>query len=1245
MSRTDSGDSDASYAEFAGNVIWPRSAAELTDTTRCPACRALLRSPLCSTCGLDLRHPASALLLNASTDAAASLDRRRELIGRIRFDVAEAQMAARRVTPPVAAPAAPPAVTAPAAPAPTAVAAPAPAPTVIPAPAPAPAHQPPVAAPQSTAPPRSTAAWPPAAPAATPATVPAPSRAGFPPPLPPAAAASVPGAPKRSSVQVLLLLVGVTLVSVAAIFFLTVTWIFAGLEVRSAIIAATTIAALITAGVLRRKRLVATAEGIGVLAVVLVLLDAWALRQNDLFGLGSADWPTYWGATLVACTALFLLWHTLSGLRVASVAGFAAAAPGLGLLAAGLASGQDEPLRLFVGFLGAAVGALVHPLTLPRPGSGPTASISSDPAPDATSENSATPRIPGPWMPRVAKISAVTDAADPLPTAANAARHFWPSADHVPERVTVLSLGGLALVLATLTSAFVSPDSTVAPFLTLGTVTVTAVLHLLLVLRRADTGTAYAGFAYFSAGLAALTVTAIVPLVAYRAGDLTLMVTVPLLVATLVPLGAEFLARRRSAGPARTALIVGGGTAAFSAAILALVVVSFAALPLLVSLARGIAGEAALPPVQATSAWAIGTLATVGLLLGLAWQIGGILPARRRVLAWLFLAIAVLAVPFSGAVLPVTLIYVLLGLLSLGALLLERRGRVSLGRFRVVVRAFLVVTIGLGYVISWQSSTTWWIGSVAAITVLLGSRLLLARSATSPAPPAATTITGTPAAPAATTRGLLLAGAIVLILIAAVALPDMLTRGEERSISGVLVDGARALTLATAALHLLNALPMRLFTRPDRHWAFFTLLAPTVVAFALPIAAIAEDLSAAELAPLLQAGPAAGIVHAAVLLAALLLWLLLRGNRETGAAATTGRREILAVPRMIAAFGVAPVLLQLLWSATRALTTTTTTTDAPFLLVPAAALFGCGLALTLGVLSGRNRDRIGLESGALLILVPGTVLALGVAHPLGWLMLLLAGVAALLTAIAPDGLFGSLSPRRHLGWVALALGIAGLWLGLARAGTQAPEPFVLPVAGMLLLLAVLIRRFGRAPRATAASPVAALLTLAGLLVAIAPLALAATTGSPLRAVLVASVSAVLLLGAGVLSWAPPRSAYLAAAAAAGATGLVLSSIVQGTTVLGDPGVPDARLEAWLLPLATVVAGSFLLARQTDAATRRSRRLAAIALLVLALTLLTIAEISTFAGAGNAVDVVTGVRASVLVLALSLTHVLALWRPR
>ena len=52
MTRTDSNET---YSEFAGPVVWPRGAAELTDTTRCPACHALLRSSVCSTCGLDLR--------------------------------------------------------------------------------------------------------------------------------------------------------------------------------------------------------------------------------------------------------------------------------------------------------------------------------------------------------------------------------------------------------------------------------------------------------------------------------------------------------------------------------------------------------------------------------------------------------------------------------------------------------------------------------------------------------------------------------------------------------------------------------------------------------------------------------------------------------------------------------------------------------------------------------------------------------------------------------------------------------------------------------------------------------------------------------------------------------------------------------------------------------------------------------------------------------------------------------------
>jgi hypothetical protein len=277
----------------------------------------------------------------------------------------------------------------------------------------------------------------------------------------PAAPAAGPAAPRRSSVQILLLLVGVILVAVAAIFFLTVAWILAGLEVRSLIIALITLSALATAAVLRRGRLVVTAEGIGALAVVLVLLDAWSLRQNDLFGLASTDAPTYWGVTLVACTVIFLGWHTLSGLGVASVAGFAAAAPGLGLLSAGLAAAQDDATRYFLGFLGAFGGALIHRFTQPRPGPA-SATATVPPAGPADrssalpplSEKSATRRIPWLGMWRVAKISDRTvpvgeaggrdarTAAGAAPTPPSAHRP-WPPIDRVPERLTVLVLGAL----------------------------------------------------------------------------------------------------------------------------------------------------------------------------------------------------------------------------------------------------------------------------------------------------------------------------------------------------------------------------------------------------------------------------------------------------------------------------------------------------------------------------------------------------------------------------------------------------------------------------------------------------------------------------------------------------------------------------------------------------------------------------------------------------------------------------------
>src|SRR5690606_19554873 len=92
------------------------------------------------------------------------------------------------------------------------------------------------------------------------------------------------------------------------------------------------------------------------------------------------------------------------------------------------------------------------------------------------------------------------------------------------------------------------------------------------------------------------------------------------------------------------------------------------------------------------------------------------------------------------------------------------------------------------------------------------------------------------------------------------------------------------------------------------------------------------------------------------------------------------------------------------------------------------------------------------------VAVPALVRTVAIDHEATWLVLVLLGLAALFLAISHDGLFGSESPRKHLGWVALALATAGLWWRLAGDEVTALEPFVLPLAGALLLVALLVWR-------------------------------------------------------------------------------------------------------------------------------------------------------------------------------------------
>src|SRR5690606_20426295 len=100
--------------------------------------------------------------------------------------------------------------------------------------------------------------------------------------------------------------------------------------------------------------------GLAVFAMVLVYLDAYALRAIDFFGLHSAAGAVYWGATLTLTAVGFVLWHRLSNVRVASVVGWATLAPGTGMVAMGLGYGLESGLCVFTAFGLAALTGLAH---------------------------------------------------------------------------------------------------------------------------------------------------------------------------------------------------------------------------------------------------------------------------------------------------------------------------------------------------------------------------------------------------------------------------------------------------------------------------------------------------------------------------------------------------------------------------------------------------------------------------------------------------------------------------------------------------------------------------------------------------------------------------------------------------------------------------------------------------------------------------------------------------------------------
>jgi len=986
------------YLPHAGYVQFPRGPQDFSPTV-CPACFTPRTAAVCPTCHLDLAHPSVAQLDAASAEASAALDRRLELIGRIRFETAQ--------------PVAP-------------VAAPAP-------PAPAPA-------------------------AAAPTTVSAPVAA---PPAPPR---------RHLGVQVILLIVGVSLLAVGAVFFLVYAFITFGLVWRSIIIGAVTIAAFVGATLLRRRRLAATAEAIAALAVVFVYLDAFAIRANDLFGAEDADGLVYWGAALVVSSAGFALWHRLSGLRLPDIVAAAAFAPGLALLVGGLTDGLDDGVRVFAALLALGAGTLVHPLL----------------------------------------------------------------GAYRVERIVLLALGLLGLVTASFAALFVRLDIDWAPLVTYGLVVVVAGAHVAVLLRQGARPVLPVVFAAFGGVVAASGMFA----VGARIGEP--VTAVPVVAAAVVALVLESVARRTHA-PAAVA-------AAWSAAGVAGVAVAVVGGTKLVA-SIGVAARGAQrwslrggEPLEVTTTEVVASAALLAVLViaAVAWLVGGTLAARRLALGSGLLGILVLSVPLLPQLWLAVLAWLVLGAVAVVLLVV---GRSWARGARIALLATGAVSLALAYSASWASIDTWWFGSVGTVALVV-----VARGATALIP----------------VRAALLGLATVLGL---VAIGSEAWHTNER-----FQEGARAGLEATHGVLLLAVvlLGLALLLARALSAAETRVLAWTSYGTALVKAAMSWLL--ADGAPgLVLPDYGASAVLAGLLVLALLAWALVP---RTG----------FAPERLVASATLAPAVAWLLASLAHLVSLTAD-------LAPVVAALAVA-AVSLAVAGPRAARDIGVG----IVVVPALVAAMLRADALTWLVLLLAAVAVLLTAVSRDGLFASASPRRHLGWAALGLGFLSLAWTLADRGVTDLEPYVLPLAGALLLVAA------GAWRARRDSPVPPYLVLGALLVALVPLGAVSGTGSIVRPLVVAGASAALLLVGSVLR----GSRYLDALAAAGAVGVLVVGLARPFALAIAGTADDVSLDAWVAGTALVV---LLAAVAQSRSGGRARGIAAVAAVAATLVLCAVVELA------------------------------------
>ena len=602
--------SPTSFSRFAGVARFPRSARDLTSTEQCPACFTTLTAVVCSNCSLDLTSARAVELARVSQSAAALLDTRVELIGRIRFETDEARRAeARRAD--------------------------------------------------------ATGVEPAMVSVAVPLTASAPPA----PPTPPAEPRATPAAaPRRSSVQVALLVVGVSLVSIAATFFLVYAFINYGIVWRSVIIGAVTVAAFVVASLLRRRGLASTAEGIAAFAVVLVYLDAFAVRANNLFGAQEADPLGYWGATLTLSAVGFSLWRRVSSLRVANIAAFAAFAPGIGLLAAAVAGPLEPVARVWVFFTAVGLAGLVHPF---------------------------------------ARVGAATSGAR-------------------AERLIALGFAVVALPVSFALALVVTPDVDAAAPLALVAVAVVAGAHVAVLLREpAETLTRIMATTF--SVIAALSLTVAIALLGYRILPFEVAIAVSPAAVLVVALSLVAVTARTPSAhrrlAARGASIAAGAVAAATLSLpLAAATLAAAILPL-----SGLLLEPwqhrAFDTVAEVSPENVGAVVALWLTVLIAWAfhtLTGLVRGPRAVLPWSLSTVLVLSVPLLGVLSAIVVAWLLLAAAAVAALVAARRRPLPLGRAPLATLA--VVAASLAYASAWASTDLWLPVSIAVAALLIAAR-------------------------------------------------------------------------------------------------------------------------------------------------------------------------------------------------------------------------------------------------------------------------------------------------------------------------------------------------------------------------------------------------------------------------------------------------------------------------------------------------------------------------------------------